>query len=142
MTIESIIRDYGPYAITAALSTAISFIVFRGVFWRVLLLRRPWEDIRDAEALLALNAMLSIIIGIAASAAIYFKEGYGLVLVAGINFFISMIIPIIFLIGHLIDKAATISVTKIDNMFARKLGTLTASMEDDSKKAKNSSSQQ
>lgn len=127
MSIESVFSDYGPYTITAALSTAVSFVVFRGVFWRVLLLRRPWEDLRDAEALLALNAMLSIVIGIAASAAIYFKEGYGLVFVGGINFFISMIIPIVFLIGHLIDRAATISVTNIDNMFARKFGSLTDS---------------
>jgi hypothetical protein len=135
MNIESIVSDYGPYTITTALSTALSFVVFRGVFWRVLLLRRPWEDLRDAEALLALNAMLSIVIGIAASAAIYFKEGYGLVFVGGINFFISMIIPIVFLIGHLIARAATISVTNIDNMFAHKFGSLTdSSVKDDSKK--------
>lgn len=124
MSVEHFLQDHVAFALTVILSVATSFVVFRGIFWRIILLNKPW-DIRDAQALLALNGMFSFVLGVFISTVEYIQHDGGLVFAALATFFISAIIPVIYLICTLTGRASRISVQAMDRIFARKLGSLT-----------------
>ena len=124
MTVEQFLQDHGAFALTVILSAAASFVVFRGIFWRIILIDKPW-DIRDAQAILALNAMISFVLGVFVSTIAYVQHEKGLLFAAQATFFVSAIVPVLYLICTLTGRASRISVQAMDRIFATKLGSLT-----------------